>query len=319
MRVLAHVHLYPPSHNAGAEWALHSTLRHLRAEYDADVSVITNRPPRRHDTFQGVRVSMIRDPRRARSLYRDADVIVTHLDATRQAIACAQRERRPLVHLVHNDRQLAYHRVTREEAHLVCFNSRWIAGTVEWDGPSMVLHPPVWVADYRPAPGPHDAVLLLNLAAAKGARTFYALAARFPTTRFVGVRGAYATQTEPPRGLSNVSVVENTPDVAALYAQARVVLMPSHYESWGRVAVEAAAARVPTLAAPTPGLRETGVPAGFAAHDDIDEWERLLRRLLNDDDAWGEAATRAHARAVALEAESRAQLADLAERLGSLC
>jgi glycosyltransferase involved in cell wall biosynthesis len=299
---------------------LHSIHRYLLAEGDVErASVITTRPPRRHDTFQGVRVSMIRDPRRARMAYRDVDVILTHLDSTRQAVACANRECKPIVHLVHNDRQLDFHKVARAEAQLVCFNSRWIAEAVRWEGPSMVLNPPVWTADYPERDGPHDAVLLLNLAPAKGAETFYEMARRFPETRFLAVQGAYAAQVPPPADLGNVTLVGNTPDVASLYAEARVVLMPSHYESWGRVAVEAASAAVPTIACPTPGLRETGIPDAFAEHDDYDRWETLLGTLLSSDETWEHARRGAQQRARELEDRSREQLAEFSSRLRDLC
>jgi hypothetical protein len=84
--------------------------------------------------------------------------------------------------------------------------------------------------------------------------------------------------------------------------------MPSDYESFGRVAMEAAASGIPTIAAPTPGLRECLGDAGtFVELDNVDGWERAIRALL-DPDAYRAAALAARARFDAFTLESDAQL-----------
>ncbi|MFI1769152.1 glycosyltransferase family 4 protein [Streptomyces sp. NPDC020800] len=58
-----------------------------------------------------------------------------------------------------------------------------------------------------------------------------------------------------------------------VYSRSRVMLMPSLYESWGRVAVEAFASGIPVIAHPTPGLVESLGEAGiFAYRDDLNAW-----------------------------------------------
>ncbi|WP_262928542.1 glycosyltransferase family 4 protein [Streptomyces sp. CBMA152] len=47
-----------------------------------------------------------------------------------------------------------------------------------------------------------------------------------------------------------------------VYSRSRVILMPSLYESWGRVAVEAFASGIPVIAHTTPGLVESMGEAG---------------------------------------------------------
>ena len=304
------VHLYPPTHNAGAEWMLHSILTEL-ATYGWTSTVVCTRPPRRHDIFEGVEVVMAQDGRRQADAIRRADVCITHLDATRALLGhTTRRLRRPVVHLVHNDSQLAFHGVEPGpgRADLVVWNSRWIADAhPDWQGPSMVVHPPVWLDRYR-TPGAGDAVTLLNLAERKGSATFYELARRFPDHRFLGVRGAYAAQDVPKVLPPNVEVLPNQRDARRVYAQTSVLLMPSHYESWGRCAVEAAASSIPTLAAPTPGLVETEVPVGFADPADIDLWVTLLEALLTDPEARAAAGARALLEAERLQFLSRLQV-----------
>lgn len=311
--VTAMVHLYPPTHNAGAEWMLHAILTEL-IDAGWTATVVTTRPPRRHDVFERVEVLMAQDGRRQADAVRRADVCITHLDATRALIAhTTRRTPRPVVHLVHNDAQLTYHGVKPGpgRADLVVFNSRWIADAADWSGPSMVVHPPVWLDRYRVDGHRGDAVTLLNLAERKGSPTFYELARRFPDTPFLAVRGAYAAQHVPSDLPPNVEVLPNQRDVRRVYARTRVLLMPSHYESWGRCTVEAAASGIPTLAAPTPGLLETKVPVGFAPVDELDVWEHMLGTLLTDPAEERRAQLHALAVAAQLEQVSRIQVADL--------
>jgi hypothetical protein len=235
----------------------------------------------------------------------------------------------PLVHLVHNDRQLTFHRVESGRCDLAIWNSRWIEAAAEWDGPQTVVYPPVWVGDYQlgQITQPSDPCLaLLNCTEAKGAPLFYELARLLPEVRFLAIQGAYGVQVAPPAGLPNVESLRNQIDVRKVYKRASVVLMPSTYESWGRVAVEAAAAGRPSLATPTPGLLETGIPdrfigssdgTGFASWGDPHEWAAAVRDLL-EPGAWRAAAYRAHARAVELEGIAVDQMADLAKLLHGL-
>lgn len=321
-RVLGHFHNYPPKHNAGAEHMAHAMLAHLAAVHGFECKVITARPPRRKDVLDGVAVEMVRNQDRARAFYQWADVAVTHLDVTKQAMRLASMTDTPLVHLIHNDRQLTFNNVGTGRCDLAVWNSRWIEQAARdegYDVDGLVVYPPVWVDRYRlgaierPA---RDAVALLNCTEAKGAPMFFELARRMPDVRFIAVRGAYGTQLSPPDGLANVELVRNQPDVRRVYRQATVVVMPSTYESWGRVAVEAGAAGRPCVVADTPGLLETGIGAHVLDPHDSDGWHAAVLDLLGP--GWRTAAYRARARAEVLEAASIGQMATLAYALEGL-
>src|SRR5262245_10544601 len=107
LHLLAHLHAYPPRHNAGAEWMAHAMLTHLAEHYPIEPHVITTRAPRRRERFGGIPVEMVRDPNRLGTFYSWADVVLTHLDATGTAVRTARRYGKPVAHLIHNDRQLA--------------------------------------------------------------------------------------------------------------------------------------------------------------------------------------------------------------------
>jgi hypothetical protein len=66
--------------------------------------------------------------------------------------------------------------------------------------------------------------------------------------------------------------------------------MPSSYESWGRVAIEAACSGIPTIAHPTDGLLEALGPAGiFVDRRKTRQWQAELERL-DDPDQYAKAS-----------------------------
>lgn len=305
--LVAYVHMYPPLHLAGAELMLHSILRWLVARgWECRVCVIGGRGYRYgiggDYELDGVRVSEDEV-----ATLTGADVIITHLDRTRESMSIAQYLGVPLVHLVHNHLTLKRNNV--DAAELVVFNSEWLAEAVAWTGPTAVLHPPVWADDYRVKPD-GDAITLVNLQVDKGVRVFYALARRYPEHRFIGVRGAYGVQVE--ESLPNLEIVGPVVDMRDVYRETRILLMPSTYESYGRVAIEAACSGIPTIAAPTPGLREAlGDAAVYAEARDNAAWATALEQVDRD---WADWSTRARARADSLDPEAELTVLESALR-----
>ncbi|WP_241976396.1 glycosyltransferase [Cryobacterium algoricola] len=93
-------------------------------------------------------------------------------------------------------------------------------------------------------------------------------------------------------------------DLAALFRGARVVLIPSHSETFGLVALEAAASGVPVVASASGGLREavldgdTGIVLGSR---DPQAWGAAITTLLDDPDL---------ARRLSVDARARAERLD---------
>jgi glycosyltransferase involved in cell wall biosynthesis len=272
VRVLCHAHLWPPDHNAGAELYAQTVLRDLQARgHECRASVRQSSV----GEYLGIQVD---DHTQLDRLWDWCDVAITHLDETKTAMSHARRTGKPLVHLVHNDAQLRYHRVTPRDAALVVFNSRWIADRFKaWRGAQITVPPPVLADDYR-VPSPGKCITLINVSKQKGSDVFYELAERLPDREFLGVLGAYHSQVVWKR--QNVRIIPNGPDARSVYAQTRVLLMPSGYESWGRTGIEAAVSGIPTIASPTVGLRESLGRSGiWADRRDVDCWVQLLRCL----------------------------------------
>jgi len=312
MRIVARMGQYPPDHNAGGEIATHAMLRALVAR-GHDVSVWLARYGRRPSPYvlDGVRVVPFEASEDFVAATRGADALLAQYELVRPTRALAHGWGKPLIVPVHTSRHPTLETLLAGQAALAVYNSEWVAreaerrlttvpGTTRPDR-AIVVRPPVVAADYATTPG--DMVTLVNRAYEKGGMVLRELAARMPDTRFLAVAGAYGEQV-PCTDLPNVERIGQVPSVEMrerVYSRSRVVIMPSTYESWGRVGVEAMASGIPVVASPTPGLREALGGAGtFVAVDDLDGWESALRKLAGER-AWRAASRRALARSAELD------------------
>lgn len=285
MRVAAVPPLYPPDSLVGAWLTTHRWLRGLvAAGHDVDVVPFLSRPGRKYK-LDGVSVYAHR--------YRDAvvqraDVVVSHLGDQGVGHRLAVDNRKPSVVLAHGGR---YDVSRLSGVSLVVANSQATSRALSGVScPVVVCYPPTFPELYQTEPG--GSVTLVNLSAEKGGEVFWRLARALPDVSFLGVRGGYGAQVSGRA--PNVRLLDPVVNMRDLvYAHTRVLLMPSRAESWGLTAVEAACSGIPTLAKPTPGLREAlGVAGNFVDSYDTSMWASRLRELLSPD-GWLEASGRA--------------------------
>lgn len=302
MRVLAMLHLFPPHHNAGAERMVLAMLRALvERGHEVDV-LLSQRHPEITGPYEldGIRVHQHRGKEDPFGFLAEADVIVTHLENTPRAAALGESFKVPVVKVVHNTFTATRKQLGRGIS-LAVYNSRWMAEEfADLPVESVVIRPPVSLAEYATTPG--DCITLINLYEQKGPKTFYALAERFPEQKFLAVRGAYGAQVI--RDLPNVEHVEHIDGDHMrdqVYARTKILLVPSEYESWGRVGIEAMCSGIPVIAHPTPGLKESLGSAGiFADRRKIDDWQAAIDALLKTRN-YTAASKKAKARAAELD------------------
>lgn len=302
MRVLAMLHLFPPHHNAGAERMVLAMLRALVDRgHEVDV-LLSQRHPEITGPYEldGIRVHQHRGKEDVFPFLTDADVIVTHLENTPRAAALGESFQIPVVKIVHNTFTATRAQIQRGIS-LAVYNSDWMAAEfASLAVDSIVIRPPVSLAEYATTPG--DCITLINLYEPKGPRTFYSLAERFPDLHFLAVHGAYGHQVV--RELPNV---EHVPHMDGdrirdeVYARTKILLVPSEYESWGRVGIEAMCSGIPVIAHPTPGLKESLGDAGiFCDRRKTDDWEAAINSLLKTRN-YTAASKKAKARAAELD------------------
>jgi glycosyltransferase involved in cell wall biosynthesis len=311
LKIVAYVHGYFPNHNAGAEAMMHQILLDL-VNRGHEVKVLTGDPGA--DEYEGIELYEIHGKKETEIL-QWSNLIITHLDKTRFAVQHGKRFKKPVVHLVHNDKQLSYNKVfDTGSATLAIANSEWIRKTVKRGIPSTVVYPPT-IPDRYSVKTNKENITLINMNEAKGGKIFWQLARIFPEKKFLGVRGAYGQQVEYEKELPNVTIIDNTPDIQEIYKKTGIILMPSSYESWGRVAMEASCSGIPVIAAPTPGLKESLDYAGiFAEIDDIAGYVEAIR-MLDDEKTYEKYSKLGKKRSKEVAAAFASQMDDLETRL----
>lgn len=315
MNIVARVHLYPPEHCAGAEMMLHELLKAVvERGHRAQVWLSRNTRARARYDLDGIEIYPNRSGDWLEAANK-ADLLITHLDNTAPVVSAAIALRKPLVQVLHNS--LAPTRMWANcKADLLVANAEWMADHLGRPDNMIVIRPPVRVADYNAGLGtPGRKVTLVNLNQAKGGLLFAQLAALLPHIEFLGIDGAYGEQLHPAG--DNVTIMSHGQDMNAVYADTALLLMPSEYESWGRVGIEAMCSGIPVLACPTPGLLESLGDAGiFIDRNDLYRWAQWIDALFNNAEAYQTASQAAYERACELDpTDDLARWAEAVENL----
>lgn len=310
LSVVAVTPLYPPASLVGAWLSTHQCLRSLVARgHQVTAAQCVGRM--RAYEHEGVTVvSSLRGRSHILELVRRADVVISHANDAHGIMAAVEATDTPHVRMAHG----AGSRVNG--ADLLIFNSEALRAATPHDGASIVIHPPVHPDEYRTRRRDPDAITLMNCSRDKGVHTAWRLAELFPERTFLGVKGHTGQQVVPRA--PNFEQIPATPDPRTVYARTRILLMPSAYETWGRVGVEAMCSGIPVIAHPTPGLTEALGDAGFFHdRDDVDAWAKTVRRL-DDPAEYRKASRAAFKRAAELDPTSDlARFADVVEAVAA--
>jgi len=296
------IHMYPPLHNAGAEWMAHAMNTYLVNKQGWNVNVVLNKAWR--SEFERVQILDKKDSLQVEECIQNSGVLISHLDMEPNAVLSAAKAKRPMVLVMHNNYRTKYVRqfkfILGKNLYLI-HNSNWIQKYYASFGiPSIVVYPPVYYEEYRTETS-GEYVTLINLNRNKGGDVLIKIAKEMPDIQFMGVIGGYDGQIQDTT-VKNITYVENTSYIKSIYSQSSIVLMPSKEESWGRVAIEAMSSGIPVIATPTPGLLESCGSAGiFCKRDDIGSWVREIRRLKTDTEYYKSVSEKCFERAKELD------------------
>jgi len=304
-RTVVLLHAYVPFWNAGSEVCCH-TVNRLLVENGHEVWVGVPGYPE-NKIYEGIHMFDCNDRTKLHSLMRNTDVISTH-SFRDKAKKLANQYGIAFMDWFHGGTYTSKAREAPREndnpRYWATFNSQSLLDSFGSISKSRyhILRPPVnWhdyeiTEEYKPI-----YVTLSNLNENKGGHILIEIAKAAPEINFLGVRGSYWKQIEDP-SVKNIRYMNNTPHIKEVYALSKVLIMPSKDETWGRTAVEAMSSGIPVIAAPTPGLRECCEDSAlFVERNDIPEWVRLIRRLINDKAFYDEYSNRGKIRARQLE------------------
>lgn len=222
----------------------------------------------------------------------DSDIVITHLDATFDTWRMVVRK--PILWICHSGFDFPTVRTHREIN--VLYNGKAIVELTGYKNPYFILPPPIDIDRFNVNENPetNEFITLVNMNETKGGKVFWELAKRMPHKKFLGVKG-YGPQMTGE--LPNVTVLENTPDMLEVYRKTRLILMPSRYESYGMVGLEAMCSGIPVLAHETFGLKENLGYAGiFLNRDKIDSWVEMINAMDNPE-TYQEASLKSRERA----------------------
>jgi surfactin synthase thioesterase subunit len=166
---------------------------------------------------------------------------------------------------------------------------------------------------------------MVNPCAVKGISIFLELARRMPQVKFAAIPtwGTQEDEMAAMRALENVTLLDRMDNIDGLLERTRVMLVPSVWaEARSRIVLEAMSRGVPVLASDVGGLHEAKlgvpylvrvnpivkykpsvdasmVPVAEVPEQNVEPWERILRRLVTEPAHWEEIA--AASRRAALE------------------
>ncbi len=305
------IHMYPPYHNAGAEWMAHCLNRYLVKEHGYTIYVFIPSKSFLGYTYfdpttiyEGVNVFNINDTIALETAVKHSTAICSHLDFSSSVRKYAKEKQKPYIHFLHNSFEAKKMQAWKESPHptYLIANSEWIRRFYEEFGfPIKVLYPPVFWQDYAVKRSNPTFITIINLNKNKGGDLLPEIARRLPEQQFAGVKGGYDKQIIDKKA-SNITYFPNTPHIQDVYEKTKILLVPSSYESWGRVAIEAMSSGIPVIANPTPGLREALGNAGIFCHrDDVLSWVREIKKLCTDPQYYSSMSAKAIARAKELD------------------
>ena len=286
MNVVFFVHAWAGTHNSGAEWTVQHYAKFLHQK-GCSIEVIL---PENQIYPDGEKFAFIKFITGYYSnefflALSNADVVFTHLDNTGVAINWARHFKKHLIFLSHNDHD--YRIVRARQANIsVVYNNKANEKNVgggPYPNPSIVCKPPIFPDDVKYNRKHGQNVTLINCNENKGGKILVELAKRLPKIKFLGVLGSYGEQIIDDT-YKNLKYVAQTPDIHLIYGKSNIVLMPSDYESYGRVALEAAINRLPVICTPTDGLKECLGAAGlYFDRDDLDGMAKKIEELMTDE------------------------------------
>lgn len=282
---------------SGAETMAHRMIKFLNTK-GHEVKLVC---PCEDTIFEGVDIIKSEKSDRLHKIWQETDLVFTHLDRTSHTENAAKYYKKKVVHIIHNSHNDSFLRCRLPNQYLV-YNSSWVKDKLRYKQESIVLNPPVDYRDYQEVNTKNAKyVTLININENKGGQILIELAKRMPDVDFLGVEGGYYEQVKDTT-LKNIKYAPQTKDIRNYLQDTKILIVPSDYESWGQVAIEAASTGIPVIASTAEGLKSSLSYSGiFVERNDLDGWEFQIRELLTNNKAYKKQSDLVYERALELD------------------
>ena len=278
MNILFHLHAYPNTNLSGAEMMAHRIAKFLQSK-GHNIKVI-NGSCNNNSVFEGIEVIGFNLNKNDHDLWLWADVVVTHLVNTHYCLNQARKYNKKLIHLIHNSFRDHILKV-RENANYLVYNSDYVRRILGYNHPYTICIPPVNYRDYE-VNNKGSYITLVNLNENKGGRILIEIAKKLPEYKFLAIEGGYYDQIKD-ESVKNIKYMPPQVDMKKIYNKTKLLLMPSEYESWGQVAIEAISSGVPVLSSEAQGLKEALGNATISIdRKNIDAWVKYIKVVMED-------------------------------------
>ena len=221
------------------------------------------------------------------------DVVWTQLDGVEEIVQIARDLGRKVVVFLRDaeDSPAKLKSLAQAGCCLIC-NSQFMARRIKriTGKAARVIYPSLDTS-FGVSGDPEGFVTMINPHRVKGLDTFIDIAKRLPNERLLLVESwaldeAGLTKLEKMLAdVPNVRFLRRLPDVAEVYRQTKLLLVPSVWEeAFGRVVIEAQSCGIPVIASNRGGLPEAVGAGGVCvdAYTDVEAWIAAIRRVLDD-------------------------------------
>lgn len=322
MTLAAFLHGYPPDWSMGGEISTHRTLTVVPG------SVVFT--PRTTDGYVLDGVTVLPSSGQthldicADATDIGASVLFAHSTLSQATVRAARRLKMPSILAVHAPRRFAADlRNAWPVATVRLYNTE--AARKDWRDPKgWLLHPPVGKPPTEMIAGGGDALTVTSSLMNKGAMRVLKLAQQLPDRRFIIVRSpAHGTHGSPDfeeeaADLGNVEVWDRLHPqmMSLLWAETKILLVPSRYETYGLAALEAAWHGIPSVHVDTIHVREgIGEAARLLRSHSVEELSAAVDEVEQDYVRW---AALAHSRVHELSEREARELAAFAAGVAGL-
>ena len=277
---------YIPTDNNGATWMAYDFADYLKERHN--IRVVTDRAVA--GAHEGVEIVPLNYGNLKQHM-QWADKIVTHLHLIPKIhnICRAMNLGNPyvIIHGVVNPDLLK----ARAKFFNIIYNSEYTRNHLKYPQPSIICRPPLIAKRYTSKKRKPQYITLVNCHQQKGGDILAELAALMPEQQFMGVIGGYGAEHQIRSTLPNVKYVENTIDMRPIYAETKILIQPSQYESYGKAVCEAMACGIPVVVTATDGLIESTGSAGVFAERTAYDFKEKIEMVLADYDSFSKKAT----------------------------